>query len=298
MTPALQGKEGPSQERAGAVLSKEDAGRMRSAREDGAVSTHAFGGDARPVLDGRVGTPVGISQAHATRPPAQTVLTLLGSWSLWSGGSEVAATASEQRLVALLALRGRQRRSYLAGVLWADALDRLGLTRLRNTLSSLRRRCPQLLETSEDTVALRRSVIVDVEELEAGARELAEGRGQSVLVDRYLDLLIGSSELLLGWYEDWIVRERDRLNELRIRALERLVDELLRARRYAEASEAAIAAIQLDPLRESSHRALMRVYVAEGNPALASRQVERYRDILRSELGTSEPTREMIEIVS
>ncbi len=229
-------------------------------------------------------------------PPAGPVLRLLGSWSLWSSGREVVATASEQRLVVLLALRGRQRRAFLGGVLWPDVADRQALTRLRNTLSSLRHRCPGLIETSEDTVALAQAVAVDVRELEAAARDLVDGRSRPVPVDTRLEVLVGSSELLLGWYEDWILRERDRLNELRVRALEVLVDELLGARRCAEASEAAIAAVQLDPLRESSHRALMRVYLAEGNPALASRQVDRYRGILQAEFGTSEPTPQMLDL--
>lgn len=261
------------------------------------MATHALTGDGTPSGSGARVPGGGRGQGGADEP-ARTVLTLLGSWSLWCDGAEVAATASEQRLVVLLALRGRQRRAYLAGMLWPDATDRQSLTRLRNTLSNLRRRCPDLLETNEDTVALRDSVVVDVEELEAAARDLADGKVRTALAERCIDMLIGSSELLLGWYEDWILQERDRLNELRTRALERLVDELLTARRFGEASEAAIAAIQLDPLRESSHRALMRVYVAEGNPALASRQIERYREILRAELGDSEPTSQMRALVT
>ena len=262
------------------------------------MATHALGRDGSASRSEQGERPAEGHGGAPLDPPTRTVLTLLGSWSLWSGGVEVPVTASEQRLVVLLALRGRQRRAYLAGVLWPDASDRQALTRLRNTLSSLRRRCPGLLETSEDTVALCDVVIVDVEELEAAARDLVDGRARPALVEGCLDMLIGSSELLLGWYEDWILRERDRLNELRIRALEALVDELLAMRRFVETSEAAIAAIQLDPLRESSHRSLMRVYLAEGNPALASRQVDRYREILRAELGISAPTLQMLELVA
>ena len=235
------------------------------------------------------------------RPPCGgvTALSLLGTWALHSDGEVVPATASEQRLVVLLALRRRQRRPYLAGMLWPDVGEKQALTRLRNTLCSLRRRCPRLLDVSEDAVALPSSVMVDVEQLEALARALLSGHlPEGPDPAAALTQLIEADELLLGWYDDWILRERDRINELRIRALEVCVELLVGLGRLGEASEAAIAAITLDPLRESSHRALMRVYLAEGNPALAARQVDRYREILHAELGRlKEPTDQMLDLL-
>lgn len=242
---------------------------------------------------------VGAGKESARGCPGGTMLSLLGTWALWSDGAPVAATASEQRLVVLLALRRRQRRPYLAGMLWPDVGEKQALTRLRNTLCSLRRRCPRLLEVTEDAVALRPAVAVDVEQMEALARGLLAGRmPDGADPAAAFSLLIEADELLLGWYDDWIIRERDRVNELRIRALEVCVEVLLELGRLGEASEAAIAAINLDQLRESSHRALMRVYLAEGNPALAARQVDRYRDILHAELGRfKEPTDKMLELL-
>ena len=224
-----------------------------------------------------------------------TRLTLLGTWALHHDGIAVPATVSEQRLVVLLALRHRQRRPYLAGTLWPDVAEKQALTRLRNTLCSLRRRAPRLLEVSEDAVGLGSSVDVDAAELEALARSVLTGRLPDALdpADACARLVV-CDELLLGWYDDWIIRERDRINELRIRALEGCVEVLLARFRPSQAAEAAMAALTLDPLRESSHRALMRVYLAEGNPALAARQAERYREILHAELGVSaDPTDEM-----
>lgn len=235
----------------------------------------------------------------ALAPGAGTVLSLLGTWTLHHEGVAVLATGSEQRLVVLLALRRRQRRPYLAGMLWPDVGEKQALTRLRNTLCSLRRRCPRLLEVTEDAVALRPAVRVDLEDLEGLARDLLAGRlPEGPDPAAACARLVACDELLLGWYDDWILRERDRFNELRIRALEVCVEVLLGLDRLGGASEAAIAAINLDPLRESSHRALMRVYLAEGNPVLAARQVERYREILRVELGRFEdPTEKMLGLL-
>lgn len=227
-----------------------------------------------------------------------TSLTLLGSWALWDDGVQVTVTASEQRLLVLLALKGGQRRPYIAGTLWPDANEKQALRRLRNLLWNLRRRCPALLEATEDAVSLNASVVVDVQELVATARELIEGSTGTETLGQRLSIMSEPAELLLGCYDDWVLRERDRINELRIRALEALVDDLLLCGRHGDASVAAIAAIELDPLRESSHRALMRVYLVEGNPALAIRQMDRYREILRTELGTGEPTAKMLELVT
>ena len=54
--------------------------------------------------------------------------------------------------------------------------------------------------------------------------------------------------------------------------------------RYAEAAEAAYAAIEGEPLRESAHAVLIEVLLAEGDVAQARRQLSRYADLLWTEL--------------
>lgn len=227
-----------------------------------------------------------------------TRLTLLGSWALSRDGRPVTVPSSAQRLTVLVALHGTQRRSYLAGVLWPDVHDKQALTRLRCTLCRVRQDCEELLETDGPTVRLHASVRVDVNDLEIMARDAIEARIAPEELDHVCDRLIAPPELLLGWYDDWVLQDRDRLSQLRVRALEALVDQLIEHGRHNAAYEAATAAIRLDPLRESTHRALMRVHIAEGNPALARRQVRQYREILREELGMEEPTRAMLEMVN
>ena len=224
-------------------------------------------------------------------------LMLLGGWALWRGGKQVRMSLSAQRLCVLLALHGGQRRSYLAGMLWPDVRDGQALTRLRCALSRLRRQHDRLIEIDGQTVALHPSVRVDVIELKAVARDVIASQIGREYLGAVCDQLVDPPELLLGWYDDWVLQERDRINQLRLRALEALVDQLLEEGQHQAAFEAASAAIGLDPLRESTHRALMRVYLAEGNPALAERQVKQYREILRAEVGSDEPTQEMLALV-
>ncbi|MCX2946940.1 AfsR/SARP family transcriptional regulator [Lentzea sp. NEAU-D7] len=51
------------------------------------------------------------------------------------------------------------------------------------------------------------------------------------------------------------------------------------------AGVARLAAVQTDPLRESAHRTLVQLHLADGNPAQALRQYQTYRALLRAELG-------------
>jgi DNA-binding SARP family transcriptional activator len=58
------------------------------------------------------------------------------------------------------------------------------------------------------------------------------------------------------------------------------------------ASAGGIAAIRLEPLRETAHRTLVEIHLAEGNLSEACRQFERYQRLLREELGV-EPSDSM-----
>lgn len=224
-------------------------------------------------------------------------MTLLGSWSLSLAGRPAVLPSSAQRLLVLLALEGRrQRRSYLAGTLWPEVSDDKALARLRSTLWRVRRLAPGILEVDEQTVALV-NVHLDVDELVAVARQLGEHSVDPGGLTEAFKILVEARELLLGWYDEWVLEQRERLTNLRIYALEGLVDELVTWRRYGEALDAALAAVRLDPFRESTHRAVVRVHLAEGNPASASRAVERYRKMLRAEFGTDELTPHMLELI-
>lgn len=258
-------------------------------------STYFDEGDLQTLPPVEVPAPVAEDVVEVER--ASATLTLLGSWALHLDGQRLSMTASAQRLLVLLALKGCQRRGYLAGLLWPDVRDEQAMTRLRCTLWRMRRQHADLVETREQTVALGPSVVVDVDELVATARETIESTLSAQELEDRCAMLVHAPELLLGWYDDWVLEERDRINQLRVRALEALVDRLLRAARCTEAFEAAAAATRLDPLRESTHRAVMRVYLAEGNPALARRQLERYRTILRTEVGVEGPTTEMLDLL-
>jgi DNA-binding SARP family transcriptional activator len=74
-----------------------------------------------------------------------------------------------------------------------------------------------------------------------------------------------------------------------LHALEALAARLTEERRFGEAAASALASIRAEPLRESARGALIRVHLAEGNQSEAVREFDRYRTLLRQELGL-EPT--------
>jgi DNA-binding SARP family transcriptional activator len=85
--------------------------------------------------------------------------------------------------------------------------------------------------------------------------------------------------------DDRLTVERVSYRQLRLHALEHL-SRLFRVRgEHASALTAALAAVQADQLRESAHRQVISVHLAESNPAEALRQFRVYRRLLGHELG-------------
>ena len=105
-----------------------------------------------------------------------------------------------------------------------------------------------------------------------------------------------SDDLLPGWYDDWAVIAAEDWRQLRLHALEAVAARLTAADRLAEAAAAALAAVRAEPLRESARAALIRVHMAEGNQSDALGEFERYRVLLRAELGL-EPTARLRRIL-
>lgn len=222
-------------------------------------------------------------------------LNLLGGFDLRSKGRSVTLPMSAQRLIAFLALQGGPlRRLHVAGKLWTDAAEDRANANLRTALWRAHRPGYELVETINSQLTLAEAVVVDVQEIAGRARRLVRQPPQCEETD--LEDLCVTGELLPDWYDDWALLERERFRELRVRALESLCDELLVDRRFGEAAEAGINAVASEPLRESAHRALIRVYLAEGNRCEAIRQFGHYRDLVRRAFGI-EPSDQIMGLV-
>jgi DNA-binding SARP family transcriptional activator len=223
----------------------------------------------------------------------------LGDFELTGNGRPILLARSCQRMLALLALHDRAlERSFVAGTLWSEAGDERAAGNLRSALWRLRRTGHVLLERRSSRLQLARSVRVDLHDARALAHGLL-GHGDEWRADPDADFdeSVFLDDLLPDWYDDWLLIERERFRELRLRALEALCERLAASGRSSRAIECGLAAIIGDPLRESSHRAIIRIYLAEGNQAEAIHQYRFYRELLAGRLGL-QPSQKMSELVA
>jgi len=227
-------------------------------------------------------------------------LALLGGFVLSDGGREIAVAASGQRLIALLALRDRPlTRLYLAGTLWPEYRRERSLADLRTTLWRVNQSGHPIVVATHSCLGLGGYVDVDVHRLVAFTRRLNEPalRAEEVELDS-VGLPELSGELLPDWYEEWLVDERERLRQIRLHALETLSPLLSKTGRHSDAIQAALAAVRLEPFRETAHRVLIEAHLAEGNWSEASRQFRRCQRLFNEELGV-DPTptmRRLLEV--
>jgi DNA-binding SARP family transcriptional activator len=199
-----------------------------------------------------------------------------------------------QRLVACVSLAVRPSRAAVAGQLWPEVPEGQAQRNLRSALWRLHRAVPDLVEVSPLAVSLSPGVTVDVHDLVTWAEQVLDPAAG--LPDRTIGPAGERGELLPGWYEDWVLLERERLRQLRLHAYEVLARRLTRAGRFCEAAQAAYAAIGIEPLRESAHRALIGVHLAEGNTVEAVRAYERFREMLVDEVGVP-PSEHMAQLL-
>jgi DNA-binding SARP family transcriptional activator len=207
-------------------------------------------------------------------------MTLFGRWRLLRDGIPVAVSPNGRRLLAFLALCGARDRAFVVGALWPESSEARAHANLRTTLWRLRREGADVVAATPTQISLY-GVSSDVDDFTTYAMSLVNDPNALVQDDKYG--LLAGPELLPGWYDDWVESERKRLGQLRLHALEALSRRLLAASRVAPALEAALAAVRIDPLRESARRTLIRAQIAEANIAEAVREFQHFRDLLAKE---------------
>ena len=225
-------------------------------------------------------------------------VSLLGSFGFWVGGKPSHGLPhGSERLLAFLALRDRAlARNVIAGTLWPEASEDHAHASLRSALSRLSGITRTVVRVTSQELELADGVSVDLREARLLVHRLLNP-GDSLdsdLNDKAISIL--SVDLLPDWYDDWAVVEAEEWRQLRLHALDALAERLTVSGRYADATSAALAAVKAEPLRETAHAALIRVYLAEGNRAEALSAYERYRALLQSELGL-EPTSVMLSLI-
>jgi DNA-binding SARP family transcriptional activator len=181
-----------------------------------------------------------------------------------------------RRLLAYLALQGRQvLRTAAASNLWLDLPEEAGRANLRRALWHVPR---GWIETTGDELAL--SADVDFARAQAVAARALKGEALT-----YENIVLLSNDILPGWHEEWLIAGQEAFRLLRVEALEAACRVMTRSADLALATQAGVAALTAEPLRESAAEALIDAYLAQRNRYQA---VQCYRSLakrLACELG-------------
>lgn len=203
-------------------------------------------------------------------------------------------------LLAVLALGAGRRfsRSELLQLLWQDdarggslACLNTALWRLRKSFAPWSSQCGELVDSdAHGGLALRTDTTLWLD-VQAFQRLVAPGLAkplEALEADDIEHLAAGvrlyRADLLLHLDADWALREREHLRRSFLNALGRLMRYAALTGQYDEAIRRAQRVLEVDPLREDVHRDLMRYFLQNGQRALALRQFETCRTLLRREL--------------
>lgn len=230
-------------------------------------------------------------------PSNNACLELLGPFEVTNVGCRVCLPLGAQRLLAFLALQNEgAHRAAAAERLWPDCTPFRAAANLRSALCQGRRiGCVTAIETFGPRLVLSPAVDVDLHRVWESARQVLEGR--QPLPANWAGLVSDlSRELLPGWAEDWLILERERWDQMRVYALEGLAQQFQQMEQYLPALQTALAAMAVDPIRETAYRIVIEVHLAEGNVASALKRYRDYRAFLSRELNVA-PSPKMTQLV-
>ena len=215
-------------------------------------------------------------QASTAHPPVR--IRLLGRFELTTGNRPLRVTPAGERLLAYLAIRPDPVGRYaVASALWPDCTDVRAAANLRSTLWRLPgHNQAEVVTSSAGRIALMPAVSVDIHDV--GDQLIRRSATEASVATLRQDVLP-------DWPEDWLTATREWFRQVRLHALEALSDQHRAAGRLDAALDAGLAAVTCDPLRESAHRRLVRLHIAEGNFSEALRQYDIYRRLVQAELG-------------
>jgi DNA-binding SARP family transcriptional activator/TolB-like protein len=178
-----------------------------------------------------------------------------------------------------------QSRERLAGLLWGGQSDQQARTNLRSSLSRLRRALPaDILRPEAGGITLASdALMIDVaqfRQLTAAATPESLEKAVALYKGAFLDGLEHCDE----GFDDWLMALRRQLEEAFQQALQRLLDHYVAIGAIDSGIQTALRLVHLDPLQESLHRSLIRLYLYQDRLGAALHQYRRCREVLWQEL--------------
>jgi predicted ATPase/DNA-binding SARP family transcriptional activator len=224
---------------------------------------------------------------------------LLGKFDVRRDGKPIAITSRPaQSLFAylILSIGTSHRREKLAGMLWPDSLEETARDNLRHALWRMRKALEsasstRFLHADDVTVGLKESsdYWLDAAELEK-VRENASADELIAVLSDY------QGELLPGFYDEWVILEREHLYSIFEHHMARLMSLLQTENRWLDILEWSERWIKLGQKPEPAYRALMSAHAAKGDMSKVPATYERCVKSLR-EFGIepSEQTKELYQ---
>jgi DNA-binding SARP family transcriptional activator len=222
-------------------------------------------------------------------------LRLLGQFDVRLDGRRILISSrAGQSLLAYLVMTAgtSHRREKLAGILWPDSSDENARRNLRQELWRIRKAISSTgmnglndyLPADEYTITFNAETDywLDVAMLQHTPADL-----QALTAS----LSLYQGELLPGFYDDWVVPERERIQTLFESRMEQLIDKLVETERWAAVQEQCEHWLALGNAPEPAYRALMISHGARSDMARVSSTYQRCVDDLHTQFSV-EPSAE------
>lgn len=240
----------------------------------------------------------GEREAFGERGLRMYTIRCFGRVSVEDESGESVGLRSRKHLGLLLFLASHTKRTHtrerLAALFW-DTPRELARHSLSQGLYDIRSSLPGLeIITSVDQLRLEDpSIGLESVTFEEAIRGEEYGRAVSLYSGQFAPHFeqIGSRD-----FEDWVEGERHRLATLAELALVNFVRMCDETGRWGEMCVAALRLLEIDPMNEPAHRAVMRGLWLQGDQGAALRHFEKHRASLERDLpdGLSEETEELL----
>ena len=198
-------------------------------------------------------------------------------------------------------------RETLAGLLWGDTSTAQAKKCMRQALwqtpSALGMQNDpddeRLIVVAPDWIRINTTVDIwlDVAEFEQAFDRVKSQRGEEL--DPHTAQVLRNSvqlyqgDLLEGWYQDWCIYERERLQTMYIAMLEKLMAYCEVQGEYEDGLAYGPLILRCDRAHERTYRRLMSLHYLSGDRAAALRQYQRCTNMLQEELGAHPSQRTM-----
>jgi len=250
-------------------------------------------------------------ESPRSKPIEPLSVALFGKFSVQVGQQPTATFDSYkvQELFSYLLLhRNRPHaREMLATLLWDDVSTTQSKSYLRKTLwqlqGALDRHHPttkaDILRVDPDWIELNLSekLGLDVASFEAAATQ-CQGKAGGKLGEQEVQILQNAVEsyrgdLLEGWFQEWCLYERERFQHMYLVMLDKLMGYCEAHAAYETGMLYGTRILRYDPVREYTHRQLMRLHYLAGDRTAALHQYERCVALLRKEMDVG-PARQTV----